>query len=277
MGVFSGNDVDAAGSAEVTLYTAAGVELVGQQVSAASLPVVIASNQSAISISAASLPLPTGAATAALQTTGNSTLTTIDTDLGIINANLTNGNQVVKGMPAAVGQTTMAASLPVVIASNQTSVPVTVTIVTPKTFSASMNKTGIGTTELNTLFLKNPNASGKTLIIKEIIVTNDHTVANSWIRWRVYSNPTTSANGSAITVGAMNVGAGNTAVATPFNTPTSSANGNMLLDLTVIAGTSILEDYSRGFTVAANNTVMITAIADATTRVGSVTVIWEEE
>lgn len=40
----------------------------GQALMAASIPVAIASNQSAIPISAASLPLPTGASTAALQT-----------------------------------------------------------------------------------------------------------------------------------------------------------------------------------------------------------------
>jgi hypothetical protein len=65
-----------------TLVDAAGVNLAS--VSAAGAVKV---DGSAITqpISAASLPLPTGAATAA-------GLTTIDVDLGIINANLTNGN-----------------------------------------------------------------------------------------------------------------------------------------------------------------------------------------
>ena len=49
------------------LRTAAGAALLGQGAMAASIPVVIASDQSAIPISAASLPLPAGAATAALQ------------------------------------------------------------------------------------------------------------------------------------------------------------------------------------------------------------------
>ena len=69
---------------------------VGQLAMAASLPVVIASNQSAIPVSLSSLPLPSGGATAALQTTqettldaievlvtaGNAILSTIDTDTG---------------------------------------------------------------------------------------------------------------------------------------------------------------------------------------------------
>lgn len=50
----------------------------GQKTSAASLPVVVASDQSAIPISAASLPLPAGAATSGNQTTANTSLASID-------------------------------------------------------------------------------------------------------------------------------------------------------------------------------------------------------
>lgn len=60
-------------------------------------------------ISAAALPLPSGAATAANQATGNTTLATIS-----------------GGIPAALGQTTMAASMPVTMASNQSPISVSV-------------------------------------------------------------------------------------------------------------------------------------------------------
>lgn len=59
-------------------------------------------------ISAASLPLPTGASTSALQTTGNSTLLTISGQL-----------------PTTLGQTTSANSLAVVIASDQSTLTIT--------------------------------------------------------------------------------------------------------------------------------------------------------
>jgi len=62
-------------------------------------------------ISAASLPLPTGASTAANQATMISSLSAIDA-----------------GIPAALGQTTMSASMPVVIASNQSAVSVSGTV-----------------------------------------------------------------------------------------------------------------------------------------------------
>lgn len=58
-------------------------------------------------ISAAALPLPSGASTSALQTTGNTSLATIASNT------------------PAVGQALMAASSPVVIASNQSAIPVT--------------------------------------------------------------------------------------------------------------------------------------------------------
>jgi hypothetical protein len=60
----------------------------------------------AVPVSAASLPLPSGASTSALQASGNASLTSID------------------GKVPALGQTTMAGSQPVTIASNQTAIPV---------------------------------------------------------------------------------------------------------------------------------------------------------
>lgn len=58
------------------LRTAAGVELLGTALIAGSIPVNIASDQ-VVPVSATALPLPTGASTSALQTTGNATLVSI--------------------------------------------------------------------------------------------------------------------------------------------------------------------------------------------------------
>jgi hypothetical protein len=72
----------------------------GQKAMAASLAVVIASDQSAVPVSAVALPLPTGAAT--------------EGTLAAASAKL----------PATLGQKAMAASLAVVIASDQSAVPI---------------------------------------------------------------------------------------------------------------------------------------------------------
>lgn len=76
----------------------------GQATMANSSPVAIASDQT--------LPLPSGAATSANQTTGNTSLSTIATNSGNI---------------PAKGQATMTNSTPVAIASNQSAVPGNIT------------------------------------------------------------------------------------------------------------------------------------------------------
>lgn len=79
----------------------------GAALVAASMPVNIASDQ-IVPISATALPLPNGASTAALQSSGNSSLTSLD------------------AKTATLGQKTMAGSEPVVLASDQSAIPVTV-------------------------------------------------------------------------------------------------------------------------------------------------------
>jgi hypothetical protein len=66
---------------------------------------VIGNVGDALKVSVASLPLPAGASTSALQTAANASLVAIDA-----------------GIPAALGQTTMAASMPVTLASNQSEI-----------------------------------------------------------------------------------------------------------------------------------------------------------
>lgn len=94
----------------------------GQKTSAASIPVVIASDDT-VAISAVALPLPAGASTSALQTTGNTSLSSIDSKT------------------PALGQALAAASVPVVLTSAQLSalVPLTSVSVTQGTTPWSDN------------------------------------------------------------------------------------------------------------------------------------------
>lgn len=78
--------------------------------------------------------LPTGASTSALQTTGNTSLSTIATQTS--------------HLPAALGQTTMSASLPVVIASDQSAVPVSGTITVTGVATASNQTSGAQKTQI---------------------------------------------------------------------------------------------------------------------------------
>jgi hypothetical protein len=137
-----------------------------------------------ITVDATSLPLPTGASTSALQTTGNTTLGNIDT----------------KTPP--LGQTTMAGSTPVTIASNQTRLPVnladgagnllesstTIPLDTsrglivrsineePATFSVWSISTALGNNK-HMLSIMNNTGSGVVIKLKKIKVINSQTTA----------------------------------------------------------------------------------------------------
>lgn len=105
-------------------------------------------------ISAASLPLPTGASTAANQATGNASLASIDA-----------------GIPAALGQTTMAASMPVVIASDQSAIAVSGTVTT--TFPVGTLNNGAETAVAGTaVSVLAANANRKKLIVQNTGIAN---------------------------------------------------------------------------------------------------------
>lgn len=119
----------------------------GQKVSASSIPVVVSSDQSSIPISqsgtwninniSGTISLPTGASTSANQTTANSSLSTIATNTTGLNSTIAatssavpadaiqigvkNGSNLV---PITEGQALSANSLPVVLASDQSAIPI---------------------------------------------------------------------------------------------------------------------------------------------------------
>lgn len=135
----------------------------GQALMAASTPVVIASNQSAVPISAAALPLPSGAATAAAQTDKSQfTKLTDGTDTALITA-AGEQNVLATAQPGVdigdvtvnnVGQQLMAASIPVVIASNQSAVPISGTVTVDTSLLATAVKQDTGNTSLSSIDTK---------------------------------------------------------------------------------------------------------------------------
>lgn len=151
------------GAATETTLSAASAKLpatLGQKAMAASLAVVLASDQSAVSVSAAqsgtwnvtnvsgTVSLPTGAATSGNQSTIITSLSSIDA-----------------GIPAGLGQTTMSASMPVTIASDQSQVGVN--------FSSSSflaTQTPIATTA--TQVLASPLANRRSISIANLDASN---------------------------------------------------------------------------------------------------------
>ena len=103
---------------------------------------------SSVPVSAASLPLPTGAATAALQTSGNTSLTSID---GKVATEATLSAMSAK-LPATLGQKAMAASMAVTIASDQSTVPVSASSLPLPTGAATETTLAALNTKINSGF-----------------------------------------------------------------------------------------------------------------------------
>ena len=164
-----------------------------------------------VAITAVSLPLPTGASTSANQTTEITSLGTLITNTtGIATAAnqateitaLTSIGTVLTsidaGIPVALGQTTMAASMPVVFASNQTALPVSV--VSLSAANRSYNSINLGSVPVSmSLAVTNYLAIGLRLKIANIanIVNIVSVVANAYTNdhfiWTITENPTFSA------------------------------------------------------------------------------------
>lgn len=146
------------------------------------------------------------------------------------------------------------------------------------TFSIDVNLPTNGTESVLILF-KNPNASGKTFSIRRIIFDTNGTTAVTGVM-RMYANPTSSANGVAITVSSTNIGGGaGAAAATPFTGPTVSANGTRFFSGTVGQGANqgpLEYDFNGVQSLAANNNILITGQPSANNLSVGITFVWGE-
>jgi len=142
----------------------------------------------------------------------------------------------------------------------------------------AFNLPSTGTETVAVLF-KNPNGSGMTFSLRRIVVSLDAT-ANASATVKMYANPTTSANGTAVGVSSAFIGGGAAAAsATPFTGPTVSANGTRLMVFNVGSGTSInpfVYDFDGTLALAANNTILFTGTPSTNNTTISITMFWVE-
>ena len=177
-------------------------------------------------VSAASLPLPTGAATeATLATRAASSQLPGALVGGRLDQNL--GAWLGATTPT-VGQKTMTASIPVVIASNQTPISVsgvTAFVDTQQMFVASVQlNTPSSGTDNPLMLIRNPGGSGKNLYVWKFQAGTS--INNVSVKFKMFVNPTITANGAALTIVQRDVGSGVASVMTAFQTPTISALGS---------------------------------------------------
>lgn len=131
-------------------------------------------------------------------------------------------------------------------------------------------------TESAFFFLKNPSGSGKKLFIDDVqcdIVTKGQEAL-----FRMYVNPTSSANGTAATISSSYIGGGTAASsATAFTGPTVSANGTKFRVFSVgkDAGSTDVS-FNFGLEIAANNTILFTGTPSANNVIVAISIRWAE-
>lgn len=190
---------------------------------------------------------------------------------GTVNTRLKDGS----GNSIVRGQTTMANSLPIVVASDQSTIPTSVGLPTflDKTFgyATGMNQPSAGT-DNPLILIRNPNASGKTVYFS--IISYGIAVANVFGTIRAYKNPTITSNGTAKTIVAF--GSAST-VLNLYEVPTISANGTLLG--TAVCGqntNSVINQLDFQVQLPANSNLLITGNPSSNNRPAEITVRWIE-
>lgn len=184
-------------------------------------------------VSAAALPLPSGAATEA-------TLTSIDS-----------------GIPAGLGQAVMAASMPVVIASNQTAIPISGTVTVDTSLLATAAKQDAQTALLTTIDADTGN-----------IATSTATVAGAVSGSEMQVDIVASLPAGNNNIGDVDIASGTiTAVTTITNPVTVTATNLDIRDLTFAADKV---DASGTILGAGNNNI---GDVDVASVAGNVTVV----
>jgi hypothetical protein len=178
------------------LYDSAGNELKGQKTAAASVPVVVASDQAAVPVSASSLPLPTGAATSAKQpaigTAGTPSADVISVQgvsggtpqpVSAASLPLPSGaatestlSAMSGKLPATLGQKAMAASMAVVVASDQGAVPISAAALPLPSGAATSALQTTGNTSVGNIDTKTP-ALGQAAMAAStpVVIANNQT------------------------------------------------------------------------------------------------------
>ena len=126
------------------------------------------------------------------------------------------------------------------------------------------------------VLFRNPSGSGKTIYIYKISFATD--VANVNINAKIWSDPTVTSNGSAITVGSRYIGGGaSAAVSLLTSLPTVSSSGTQLeagVNGQNANSLSMIGEFS--IAIAENHALLFTADPLSNNRNVAVSIIWAE-
>lgn len=181
----------------------------------------------------------------------------------------------VAGSAISLGQKTMANSLPITIASDQSSLSIAIGLPTylDKTFgfSAGINQPIAGL-DNPLIYLKNPSGSGKIIYLK--FVSYGIAIANVLGTIRLYKNPTVTSDGTSETIVAF--GSSSTAMQI-YTVPTVTSNGTLInTSVTGQNNNSVIQDFAYEIQIPANSTLLITGNPGSNNRQAEIAVRWIE-
>jgi hypothetical protein len=269
----------------------------GQAAMAASVPVVIANNQSAVpenitqiagAAPSATNPLPGRLTDGTSFYDARQIRALVNTD--VVKAQIQDN----AGTAVTVGQKTASASLPVVLASDQAGSILSLgdqklyTSSTPQisTYTASGKHYSYAAINFNLatsggnntiLLITNPNASGKTYLMEEVVYFGRGTTSRQ-ILFQWISAPTITANGTAVTPFNRNVGGAASAI-NIFTGPTLTLPSGTTFHETMHYANSIqplYEKWEQDFILGANRSIALIGIPSGLNVTVTVIVQWVE-
>lgn len=125
------------------------------------------------------------------------------------------------------------------------------------------------------LLVNNPNASGKTLYLNDIVLGISTT--NRAVNFQVFATPTVTANGSAVTIVNNSIGNATASVATIFTLPSVSASGSLLRSFANGQNTLAFPYAINGaIQIPPNHKLLITGNPSANTTSVAISFSWTE-
>jgi len=126
------------------------------------------------------------------------------------------------------------------------------------------------------ILIRNPNGSGKILYF--FMISAGVEINNVFVTYKVFANPTVTANGTAQTPASLNIGGGASAAIALINTlPTVSSSGTMIVAKVMSQNGNQVELTTKGIiAVNPNNSLLISAEPQSNNRISAYTLHWAE-
>lgn len=183
-----------------------------------------------------------------------------------------------------IGQKVMAASLPVVLASDHSIINVQTKAeaagVNDRLFVLNSEIT-LGSAEAPLMLITNPGGSGYKILFQDLQVSCID-VGNGESAIRIYKTPTITANGTTNSAKPIRVGASlPTSAANSYDQPTISANGTRMYTFYVTGGPAsggtYMYNFQSKFILDPGYSILLTGDADGTGRLIGTNIVWAEE